>query len=310
MTPELLNKYVNGQATDSQIREVMQWSHEKPENMRELEALQRLNDAAIWNSAPVKDLAMKQKRGTAFYRRAAAWAVAASLILLAGFSASLFRIVSQEEKTAFSVTVPLGQRTELSLDDGTRIWLNSGSRLDVSKGYNAKTREVSLEGEAYFSVAKDADRPFLVHTQNYCVRVLGTEFNLSSYADAGEWSVSLVNGKVEVQGDNDETVVLTPHTKLEQIDGKLVRSEFSDNDEFLWREGIVSFEDASYAEIFSKLEKYFHISFRVDDSKLLERRSTCKFMTSDGIECIMDILLLGENLSYDFDMENRIVSVK
>ena len=72
----------------------------------------------------------------------------------------------------------------------------------------------------------------------------------------------------------------------------------------------MSFEDASFREIFAKLETYYQVDFQVEDSEILDRRSTCKFMISDGIDCIMEILLMGENLIYEFDIDERVILIK
>ncbi|MGN1231979.1 MAG: FecR family protein [Candidatus Cryptobacteroides sp.] len=309
MDRELLYSYISGQATDAQIKEVMQWAHEAPENMKELEILRRLNDEATWNAGFDPEASRKQKRKSAI-RRTLSLSIAASIILLAGFFASFLYFGQGKMDQSFSVLAPLGQRTELTLADGTLVWLNSGSRLEVNDGFNGRTREVNLDGEAYFSVTGNADKPFVVHTRRYDVKVMGTEFNVSSYANVPEWSVSLVEGKVEVYDGKDVNVILTPNMKAEEIEGKLVTSEFSNFDALLWRKGILSFEDASFSEIFSKLETYYQVSFQVEDSRILDRRSTCKFMTSDGIDCIMDVLLMGENLSYEFDIDERVIRVR
>lgn len=304
----LLFKYINGHATDAQIKEVMEWAHEDPANMKELEMLRRLNDEAIWNTG-IDIETNRKKAGKSAARRVALWSMAASIMILAGFSVSLL-FGPDRENPSISVFAPLGQRTELRLADGTLVWLNSGSRLEVNEGFGGNSREVSLDGEAYFSVTKNAGKPFVVHTKSYNVRVLGTEFNVSSYSGVPEWSVSLVEGNVEVYDGDSVNVVLTPNMKAEEICGRLVTSELSDHDALLWRKGILSFEDASFSDIFSKLETYYHVSFEVEDSEILGRHSTCKFMTSDGIDCIMDILLMGENLSYEFDIDERVIRVR
>lgn len=304
---ELLNKYISGNANDAQIEEVMRWAHENPANMEELEVLRRLNDEVIWNAGIGTQESSSHDRRSIF-KRIASWSVAASILLLVGFSVSF--LLFGHKTLSMSVIAPVGQRTELSLGDGTQVWLNSGSRLDVYEGFNGRTREVMLDGEAYFSVTKSTDKPFVVHTKIYNVKVMGTEFNVCSYTNAPEWSVVLVNGQVEVYDDNDVNVVMTPNMKAELIGGKLVTSEFSDHDALLWRKGILSFEDASFSDIFSRLETYYQVDFQVDDREILDRRSTCKFITSDGIDCIMGILLMGENLSYEFDIDKRVIMIR
>lgn len=308
MDKELLYRYINGHATDAQVKEVMQWAHEDSENMKDLEALRHLNDEAIWNAGLEHEESRNKKKSA--IRQALSLSIAAAVMLLAGFYASFLYFGRGGQESSMSVFSPLGQRTELTLADGTLVWLNSGSRLDVNEGFNVKMREVALDGEAYFSVAENAEKPFVVHTKRYDVKVLGTEFNVSSYADVAEWSVSLVEGKVEVCDGNEVNVILTPNMKAEEIGSRLVTSELSDYDALLWRKGILSFEDAPFSEIFSKLETYYQVSFQVEDKKILDRHSTCKFMTSDGIDCIMEVLLMGENLSYEFDIDERVIRVR
>lgn len=306
---QLLFRYINGHATDAQIKKVMEWAHEDPANMKELEILRRLNDEAIWNTGIDIETNCK-KAGKSATRRIALWSMAASIMILAGFSLSLLIFGPDRENPSIAVFAPLGQRAELTLGDGTLVWLNSGSRLEVNEGFGDDSREVSLDGEAYFSVTRNPAKPFVVHTKSYSIKVLGTEFNVSAYSDVPEWSVSLVEGKVEVYDGDSVNVALAPNMKAEEICGKLVTSELSDHDALLWRKGILSFEDASFSDIFSKLETYYQVSFEVEDNEILERHSTCKFMTSDGIDCIMDILLMGENLSYEFDIDERVIRVR
>lgn len=306
---KLLNDYINGHATDDQIKAVMQWAHENPENMKELEMLRHLNDEAIWNAGIGTEASLKHKRKSQV-RRVASWSMAASILLLIGFSVSFLIFGSGNQNLPVSFFAPLGQRTELTLADGTHVWLNSGSRLEVSERFNNNSREVNLDGEAYFSVTKDEDKPFIVHTDSYSVKVMGTEFNVSSYINAPVWSVALVKGQVEVYDGNNTSVVLTTNMKAEDINGKLVTSEFTDYDALLWREGILAFEDSSFSDIFARLETYYQVSVQVEDSKILDRHSTCKFVASDGIDCIMEILLMGEDLSYEFDVDNRVIQVR
>lgn len=306
---ESLLNYINGRATDAEIKEVMQWSHEDPENMKELQTLRRLNDEVIWNADIADDHAGKKKRKS-LAKRVLSWSVAASILLLALFPLSYLIFGSYRQNQMTRVSAPLGQRTELTLADGTRVWLNSGSRLEVPERFNGRTREVSLEGEAFFSVTKNDDMPFIVRTKAYNVKVMGTEFNVSSYTDAAEWSVVLVEGKVEIYDGKSTDVILTPNMKAEKIGGRLQTSEFSDRDALLWKEGILAFENASLADIFAKLGSYFKVSFEVEDSTILDRHSTCKFVTSDGIDCIIKVLLMGEGLTYDFDMDSRVIRIK
>ncbi|MGN6510906.1 MAG: FecR family protein, partial [Chitinophaga sp.] len=106
-----------------------------------------------------------------------------------------------------------GSRSQIKLPDGTTVWLNAGSRLDYPKQFDGKQREVTLTGEAFFNVAKDAQHPFIVNTTAFSIRVLGTTFNVRAYPGEENAVTSLVSGAVEVVMDT-KTVRLKPNEKL------------------------------------------------------------------------------------------------
>lgn len=109
-----------------------------------------------------------------------------------------------------------GSRSEVKLPDGTTVWLNAGSKLDYPKQFTGKQREVILEGEAFFTVVKDAQRPFTVRTKSFSIRVLGTTFNVRAYPQEDSAVTSLVTGEVEVVLDEkkNQVVRLKPNEKL------------------------------------------------------------------------------------------------
>ena len=108
--------------------------------------------------------------------------------------------------------VPAGQRVELVLEDGTRVWLNSKSKLTYPTSFGKKEREVILDGEGYFEVTKNEKAPFIVKTHKYDIKVLGTTFNISAYQNKlSAFETSLLEGAVEVfSSNNTEHVSLTP----------------------------------------------------------------------------------------------------
>lgn len=109
-----------------------------------------------------------------------------------------------------------GSRSALVLPDGTKVWLNADSRLSYPEKFTAAAREVQLTGEAFFEVTKDAKHPFIVHTENIDVRVLGTRFNVRAYPGETSTQTTLLKGSVEVllKNNNDKRVMLSPNEKL------------------------------------------------------------------------------------------------
>ena len=115
------------------------------------------------------------------------------------------------------VATDKGARTHLVLPDGTRVWLNSESHITYKGNFDDSVREVTLEGEAYFDVVKDAKHPFIVHTSEIDIRVLGTAFNVKSYPRDEKIEATLIHGLIEVTNKKEPTapkVILRPHEKL------------------------------------------------------------------------------------------------
>ena len=117
------------------------------------------------------------------------------------------------------LVVPKGKRAHLQLSDGTRVWINSASVLRFPSAFG-DTRDVFVEGEAYFEVAKDANRPFIVHTDHFATRVLGTSFDVTTAPRAdGSSAVVLVEGSVAIDVANGESVTLNPSERFSMKDG-------------------------------------------------------------------------------------------
>jgi ferric-dicitrate binding protein FerR (iron transport regulator) len=121
------------------------------------------------------------------------------------------------EQAISSVVTKNGNRTKIVLPDGSQVWLNAGSNLDYNNSvFNKDLREVTLNGEAYFDVTKNADKPFIIHTKKMDVKVIGTVFNVRSYNDEKTAEASLIRGSIEVtlKDRKDEKITLKPNEKI------------------------------------------------------------------------------------------------
>ena len=112
-----------------------------------------------------------------------------------------------------TITVPAGQRAQITLADGTRVWLNAQSTLTYASNFGRRERNVELDGEAYFEVAKNKDIPFYVHTEMNKVKVVGTCFNVCAYKDSKEFETTLVEGIVDIYPANNNKVI----TRLQKM---------------------------------------------------------------------------------------------
>jgi ferric-dicitrate binding protein FerR (iron transport regulator) len=179
---------------------------------------------------------------------------------------SVLKTSNQDEVSMNQLVIPYGNQSKLTLSDNTVVWLNAGSRLVYPTVFKGKTREVLLFGEAYFEVAKNANQPFIVKTSDIEVKVLGTQFNISAYAEDKAIQTVLKEGSVEIR-ENDANlfsskVILKPNqmasfskttneTSLYNVDASYYT---------LWTKGLLSFDDVDFDKVIKKIERFYNIS--------------------------------------------------
>jgi transmembrane sensor len=218
-----------------------------------------------------------------------------------------------------------GSRTHLTLPDGTLVWLNAGSRLTYGKNYGVAGREVSLTGEAFFDVAKNVERPFLIHTTRIDIRVLGTSFNVKSYPTDKTTEATLLHGSIEVSINDrpNEKIILKPDEKLvvANDDSTLHRSgppksAPAGTDESLvtirkptyehttgavietsWVNDKLTFQEEAFDELSRQMERWYGVTIRFEDPGLEQLQFTGSFK-GETIQQALDALSLTARFTY------------
>ncbi len=165
------------------------------------------------------------------------------------------------------IYVAKGERLQFLFQDGTRVYVNSDTHIYYPKRFGFSSRRIRLVGEAYFSVHKNSARPFIIESQGCEVRVLGTEFNLDAYLDRKEIIVSLDEGRVALTGKGN-TYDLKPQEQLvyDKSTGLgYINHEISSEQTSCWKKNIIAFQDASFEEVVTDLERWFNIKVSVQD---------------------------------------------
>jgi ferric-dicitrate binding protein FerR (iron transport regulator) len=213
------------------------------------------------------------------------------------------RFNKQNEITGFAeVKVPLGQMSEITLYDGTKVWLNSGTTLRYNNNFGQNNRNISLEGEAFFDVTKD-EIPFKIKLKKTEVEVLGTTFNVVSYNDEDYSQVTLVEGKVNVNSLCGKK--LTELKPSEQItindDLKNARLE-KVNTEFYtsWTQGKIVFDDEKLSDISLRLERWYNVDIQFKDASVGNLHFTGTILKNKPFNQILTAfeLLLPINIKY------------
>jgi hypothetical protein len=184
--------------------------------------------------------------------------------------------VGQSVEGLNKMIVPYGKRSVLTLSDGTKVWLNSGSTLTFPPAFRGKTREVLLVGEAFFDVAHNKEKPFFVKTDAFKMKVYGTKFDVQAYKQDNAYSIVLVEGKVSMKATNDakmKEVFLAPNQKATISDGgENFNIEQVDNmDNYTsWINGYLTFNNADILDLAKKISRYYKVDIDVEVTQNVE----------------------------------------
>lgn len=297
---ETLIRYITGDLPDEGRREVCEWIASSEENLSEYRALRRIHDMSLWK-VPYAD----GRRRMRVRRFVTAFAAVAAVLVVAGIMFALGRESAPPPPLYLrSVTAPPGKELSMNLDDGTQVWLNSNSTLTVGDVAKDGVRRVFLDGEGYFKVAHDSSRPFIVHAGELAVKVLGTEFNVVSNPSKNIWETALFEGSVAILNKEEkELLTIAPGTMVSRDGNRLVASSLNAN-RYLWKDGVLYFDNMSLRNIFDFLGEYYDITFRVPGSIKLDKRYTGKFRSVDGYDHILKVLQTDNGFTYKIRHES------
>lgn len=194
------------------------------------------------------------------------------------------------------------QQKKLNLSDGTKIRLNSNSQIWISAFYGRESREVTLEGEAYFEVIHDEDRPFVIHTSGASIKDLGTAFNVRALPGKDNVQVAVTEGRVSIRAEQqteEQAVELTPgqfgyldlNTNAVEVDNFGIENYLS------WMNGRIKFQNAQLSHVSRQLSRIYNIAFEYSNSSLKNLALTADFERG-SIEKALEVISLTLNVEY------------
>ena len=359
----IIHRYLSGAAEKTELVELLEWLKSSPENnvfFNQVCAVWELSAASV-NDRSDTDLAlMKLNQKIKLFESPEyemakpgritwiSWFRNVAAVFVALFAvAFLFRylVFPSKEKPVTTEYVmayaPPSQKSQIILSDGTVVWLNSGTRIKYATTYGLYTREVYLEGEAFFKVAKNPKMPFLVHASSITVRAMGTSFNVKCYASDKTIETTLIEGQVQVgqvvpnsNSNTTETVLLDPNEKAvyskENNEIKIARfgkpkqvekAEVKKNvavvyvqktvqSEVSWKEQQLVFENEAFEDLAKRLERWYNVNIRINDNKLLKNRYTGKFVNNEPLEQVLRVIEKTTPISYTLDKDNVVIDSK
>ncbi len=310
----ILYRFFAGEASDAEKQQIKTWLEEDDEHQQEL-----LNERAFFNAILLGDERRVERNNRKVVYRMMKYIGCHSLqwvavFILAFVSAYFWLDVHYKklEEAVHVISVPLGQRANLVLADGTKVCLNAGSTLSYPAVFADDIRQVELDGEAYFEVTENKDTPFVVHTQMCDVEVLGTKFNVDAYADNETFSAALMEGKIKVDNNYlcSDVVHLSPRQQVSLKNGRLDVKPIVDYGIYRWKEGLICFTNVDFIELMKRIEKYYGVKLVVENVRLVERVFSGKFRISDGIDNLLRVLQKDAHFDFEHSEDRNTIYIR
>jgi transmembrane sensor len=354
---DLLSLKLSGDATESQLAEISTILKSNPSLQflydqmiepvyceKEAESMAdqayashyvKMQLAGKFDSANDQNSEPEVEKSTGFTKRKLAFiGIAASIftIFFINYSLRLDKSVIKQTNNAFvnEVVTKRGSKSSIKLPDGTIVRLNTDSRLTYLNFTAGKNREVTLLGEAYFDVAHDSLRPFIIHTGKINIKVLGTSFNVRNYPQDKELETSLIKGKIEVSLDSrpEDIITLKPTEKLiiakeqdelsaaikvtNSLDNKVVLTSITylRHDSLVaetsWLNDKMVFVNQPLEKIAIELERKYAITISFKDEKVKKYRYTGVF-ENVSLEKVFQLIKYSKNINYKIDDKNIVI---
>lgn len=306
----LLAKYILGELTPKELEHIIQWKNESNENsalFRKITHLRVQSKYDVYRRTEKTDDALKlinrqidqRSKGYSFKRFLR---YAAVIMIFISFSVfGLKNYMEQEEQYVSIVVKEGGVVKKISLDDGTVVWMNSGSTLRLPNSFSSENRSVRIEGEVYFDVRKNQENPFFVHTGQMSVKVLGTSFSINSRDEGEIIETILTSGKVVLQDRNNNTILeMSPGEKVTFIPGKGEYSvETIDvNVSTAWHLDQLTFESVTLREIVNKIAILYDVNVNLESKTLADKKFRCVINRDESLIEVLDILKYLARIEY------------
>lgn len=310
---EVLVAFLKGELDAAQAAAVETWYDRSAANRRMLGQVyyilyvsDRINDAAgIDVERSLRQFKRRMHAGRRISLRRSAVRIAAAAVIAAVLLAGGLTTVLLSKRLAQPVTVvtQLGERSQVVLPDGTKVWLNSSSSVEYVAPFFSRQRRVKMEGEAYFEVEHDRRAPFVVSTNGLDIEVLGTRFNIRNDDNEHRVTTVLLEGAVKAYASGREQASVRLHPAQQLVfDTRTHAMRLTDcpsaERSINWIDGRFCFEHDTFGEIVAELKRYYNVDIRFMDNRLRDMRFSGNFRVEDGIYHIMSVLQLTYKFNY------------
>lgn len=325
--PYLIDRYIAGSCTRQEMNELLNYIQQHPEDERIKDMLPLPDawegeraypgDAGLsWSDMQKRIQNVPLARGGRG-REGVWWRLAACILLLmiAGGGFLAWRGFQEIQPTggplltANAVETANGERRLIVLADGSKVWINGGSKIIEAHNFNKQTRKVTLYGEAFFDIRRDESRPFVIESGRVKTTVLGTAFNIRAFPEEREVTVTVARGKVMVEAENQKVSMvnadqqITLNLKSEEVISNPVNAA----EVTRWIKDDLILHEVTLDEVEEVLEEYYAVDVVFDNVRLKECRFTSTFLKNATLEEVLAAVCLVNNAT--FEVENKLITI-
>jgi len=314
-----LSKFFAGELTPEEKKTLLASFHADEEQLDEAAKLKNSWVAAQLTYAPAdREIAQegwekfraninRQKYRYLSWWRVAAAAVLTGVIFAASFYAGYSVRKAEPMVTAYhTLSIPAGQYAQLTLSDGSEIWLNSRSKLVYPERFTSATREIQLEGEGLFKVASNKKQPFVVKTETMDVIATGTQFNVLAYPDDNAVAITLIEGVVKLNSNAngiDYQTKIGQLTVYDKSKNHISAQDINTDTQISWIYGEYQFKETTLEEITRRLERIYNVVFVFQNEALKQKQFTGTFYNHQSIETILQLIMTSGKMQYTIERD-------
>lgn len=299
---QLLTRYLQGDAQDDERKFVEKWVAESESNTTYFEDVKRIWDTSEsvadfdqinvdeqWGKFRSSTVITTKKKSNKVYLK-----IAASIVLLIGLGFYFNSFFNTE----VTLIAKAGTENKFILPDESTVWLNEGSRLTYKKGFKGDSRYLNLEGEGFFEVTKDPDKPFIVIANTTQTKVLGTSFNLKNNTKTKEVELVLITGSVEFLSNNHKEILVPGDKIIAMAGGKLTKTANENLNFSSWKSGVLKFEKTSVEQVIKDIELHYNKNLIIGSREFANCTLTTIF-DNESFENVLETLKILFDLTYE-----------
>jgi transmembrane sensor len=326
----IISRYLSGECTPDEEQTLFEWRSERPENdvyFQRFEAIWKksairsenfnpdvakaleLIDSKINTGKTVAAGELQINRGVTYYAyRIAAVSIVGFCLAFAGYYIKELGVA--DDKAKMVLTRSSYSKQKVLLPDGTNVWLNNNSTLRYPEIFSAQTRGVFLEGEGYFEVVRNPEKPFIIHAGNSTTQVFGTAFNVRALSSEGEIIVTVTSGKVSFSGLDlaSRIYLIKGEQGILTYEQQIVKKSTTDVNFLSWQTGKIIFKNTPFEEVAKVLSRHYHTSITIDGG-LSQCRLTSTF-ENQSLQDVLDELAAIQEMTIKYNGKNIILHGK